>query len=136
MRLRSLRALLVAGLLALASAATTTVLSAVADDPSAPNFGPKVHIFNSGMGQAAIQSQVEAIAAVQVNNQFGSQRDAILFEPGTYGTAVHPLNFQVGYYTSVAGLGQSPGDVVLSGLVLGRNVFAVNGCTGLGSLLR
>jgi len=131
MRLRSLRALLVAGLLALASAATTTVLSAVADDPSAPNFGPKVHIFNSGMGQAAIQSQVDAIAAVQVNNQFGSQRDAILFEPGTYGTAVHPLNFQVGYYTSVAGLGQSPGDVVINGSVFARNQCDANGCTAL-----
>ena len=131
MRLRSLRALFMAGLLALASAATTTALTAVADDPSAPNFGPNVHIFNSGMDQATIQSQVNAIADAQVNDQFGSRRDAILFEPGTYGTAQHPLNFQVGYYTSVAGLGQSPGDVVINGSVFARNQCDANGCTAL-----
>jgi len=131
MRLRTLRALLVAGLLALASAATTTALTAGADAPSTPNFGPNVHIFNSGMDQAAIQSEVDAIAGAQVNNQFGSRRDAILFEPGTYGTTEHPLNFQVGYYTSVAGLGQSPGDVVINGSVFARNQCDANGCTAL-----
>jgi hypothetical protein len=34
----------------------------------------------------------------------------LLFMPGTYGSATDPLNFQVGYYTEVAGLGSSPSD--------------------------
>src|SRR5438477_11227339 len=131
MRLRTLRALLGAGLVALATAATTTALPAGADAPSTPNFGPNVHIFNSGMDQAAIQSEVDAIAGAQVNNQFGSRRDAILFEPGTYGTTEHPLNLQGGYYTSLAGLGQSPGDVVINGSVFARNQCDANGCTAL-----
>src|SRR5579875_451196 len=38
----------------------------------------------------------------------GTQRYALLFEPGTYGSSTDPLNFQVGYYTTVAGLGLSP----------------------------
>jgi hypothetical protein len=49
--------------------------------------------------------------------QSGNQRYALLFEPGTYGSAAHPLFLQVGYYTSVAGLGGSPGDVVINGAV-------------------
>jgi len=121
MRVRSLRALLVAGALAVAWSTTTTGVSAA---PVAPDFGPSVHIFNPGMNQAAIQAQLNAIAIAQVNNEFGSRRDAVLFEPGTYGSSTSPLIFQVGYYTSVAGLGQSPNDVVIDGAI---DVF--NHCT-------
>jgi len=131
MRLGSLRALFLAGVLALAGSATTTALTAGAAPAAAPDFGPNVHIFSPAMDQAAIQSELNGIAVAQVNNQFGSRRDAVLFEPGTYGTAQNPLNFQVGYYTSVAGLGQSPGDVVINGSVFVRNQCDANGCTAL-----
>jgi hypothetical protein len=47
----------------------------------------------------------------------GTQRYALLFKPGTYGTPDHPLVFQVGYYTEVAGLGISPTDVTINGHV-------------------
>ena len=47
----------------------------------------------------------------------GTQRYALLFKPGRYGTAADPLVFQVGYYTEVAGLGTSPGDVTINGSV-------------------
>ena len=47
----------------------------------------------------------------------GTQRYALLFKPGTYGTAATPLIFQVGYYTEVAGLGASPTDVTINGHV-------------------
>jgi len=76
------------------------------------------------MDQATIQSQLNAIAVAQVDNEFGPRRDAVLFEPGTYGSKTNPLIFQVGYYTSVAGLGLSPGDVVINGAI---DVF--NHCT-------
>src|SRR5579872_2508628 len=106
MTLRGLRALLVAGVLAAAGSVTTTALTASSAPPSAPDFGPNVHIFSPSMDQATIQAELDAISAAQVGNQFGPRRDAILFQPGTYGSAADPLNFQVGYYTSVAGLGR------------------------------
>jgi hypothetical protein len=124
MSMHGLRAIFVAGAIVAAGclAATTT---AAADAPAAPNFGAGVYIFNPGMNQAAIQSQLNTIAAAQVDNEFGPQRYAILFEPGTYGSSGHPLNFQIGYYTTVAGLGLSPNDVVINGSI---DVF--NRCLG------
>ena len=50
-------------------------------------------------------------------SQFDSQRYAILFEPGTYGSPSNPLVFQVGYYTEVAGLGAAPADTVIDGAI-------------------
>src|SRR5258708_11796483 len=82
-----------------------------------PNFGPNVYVFTPSMPQSQIQATVDSIASQQVPNQFGTQRYALFFEPGTYGTATDPLIFQVGYYTQVAGLGPSPGDVVINGSV-------------------
>ena len=67
------------------------------------------------MSQATIQSTLNTISNQQVTNQFGTQRNAIFFEPGTYGSAASPLMFTVGYYTSVAGLGQNPSQVVING---------------------
>ncbi len=45
----------------------------------------------------------------------------MLFKPGTYGSTAAPLNFDVGYYTAVAGLGLSPNDVVINGSINVRN---------------
>src|SRR6266852_1986814 len=127
--------------LVLASVATLfmLVLSAIglvagveAAAPAKPDFGPNVLIFNASTPQSDIQAAVNAVAAQQVPNQFGTQRYALLFEPGTYGSAANPLNFQVGYYTAVAGLGQSPADVVINGSVYVRNqCFGPNNCTAL-----
>ena len=94
---------------------------AAAAAPGQPDFGPNVVIFDPSMPVAEIQATVDAIATQQVPNQFGPQRYALLFKPGTYGSATNPLNFQVGYYTDVAGLGASPGDVVINGSVYVRN---------------
>ena len=127
MGMRKFRGVLVAGAIVAAAFAATT--PAVADAPAAPNFGAGVHIFNPGMDQGAIQTVLNEISDAQVHNEFGSRRDAILFEPGTYGSADNPLIFQVGYYTSVAGLGQSPGDVVINGEIEVFNSV----CSGTGT---
>jgi hypothetical protein len=82
-----------------------------------PNFGPNVIVFDPSMSTTAIQTIVDGIAAQQVNNEMGTQRYALLFEPGTYGTPTNPLNFQVGYYTEVAGLGASPSNVTINGSI-------------------
>ncbi len=81
------------------------------------DLGPNVLVFDPSMPTADIQAKVDAIAKVQVPNQFGSERYALLFKPGTYGSAEHPLIINVGYYTEVAGLGSSPNDVVINGHV-------------------
>lgn len=96
-----------------------------------PNFGANVYVFTPTMSQSAIQTTVDSIANEQISNEFGTQRYALLFEPGTYGTAANPLNFQVGYYTTVAGLGQSPEDVVINGSVDVYNQCYEGSCTAL-----
>jgi hypothetical protein len=96
----------------------TPVLSAaLAASPGQVSFGPNVYLFNPSTPLSEIQATVDSIATQQVSNQFGTQRYALLFEPGTYGSSTTPLNFQVGYYTTVAGLGQSPADVVINGSI-------------------
>jgi hypothetical protein len=81
------------------------------------DFGPNVKIFDPSMPIAEIQASVDAIANQQVDNEMGTQRYSLLFKPGSYGTVAHPLVFQVGYYTEVAGLGASPTDVTINGHV-------------------
>ncbi|WP_432804273.1 adenylyl cyclase [Deinococcus taeanensis] len=80
-------------------------------------LGANVTLFDPSMPVAEIQARVDAIHAQQVNNEMGPQRYALLFKPGVYGTASQPLQIKVGYYTEVAGLGASPGDVVINGKV-------------------
>jgi hypothetical protein len=102
-----------------------------------PDLGPNVKVFDPSMSVSQIQATVDAIAQQQIGNQFGTQRYALLFKPGTYGSAADPLNFQVGYYTSVAGLGLSPNDVVINGSVDVRNQCdANNSCTALNNFWR
>jgi hypothetical protein len=92
-----------------------------------PAFGPSVIVFTPSMPQSLIQAKLDAISTQQVPNQFGQERYAVLFEPGTYGSAQSPLVFQLGYYTQVAGLGATPSSVVINGAV---DVF--NQCDGSG----
>ncbi|HET7647094.1 MAG TPA: coagulation factor 5/8 type domain-containing protein [Gaiellaceae bacterium] len=123
----------VALVLALASA---TLASSGGAAAAAPDLGPNVIVFDPSMSTSEIQATVDRIAAQQVPNQFGSERYALLFEPGTYGSAEEPLNFQVGYYTQVAGLGRSPGDVVINGSVYVRNQCDSGGCVALTNFWR
>lgn len=101
-----------------------------------PDLGPNVIVFDASMPTSQIQATVDAIASQQVSNEFGTQRYALLFRPGTYGSSDHPLNFQVGYYTSIAGLGRSPNDVVINGSVYVRNQCASGFCTALTNFWR
>jgi hypothetical protein len=116
-------------LVALVCAAVTggvsPALAASSTASSQPNLGPNVYIFNPSMPQSQIQATVDSVANQQVSNEFGTQRYALLFEPGTYGSSTNPLNFQVGYYTTVAGLGLSPNDVVING-----SIDVYNQCSG------
>jgi len=112
---------LTAAALALALPAVTAV-SAQAGPPTpatatAPALGPNVVVFDPSMPQADIQARVNAIWAQQMNNEMGTERYALLFMPGTYGSTAKPLIIPVGYYTEVAGLGRNPSDVTIVGAV-------------------
>jgi hypothetical protein len=131
-------------LIVLAAAAATVLIVGVGRAAAAqshsgwgqPDFGSNVVIFDPSMPTSQIQATVDAIANQQVSNQFGTQRYALLFKPGTYGTAAAPLNFQVGYYTAVAGLGSSPDDVVINGSVDVYNQCAGGSCIALNNFWR
>jgi hypothetical protein len=119
------------------SAQLAAAIRPAAGLPGAPAFGPDVYVFTPAMPQSQIQATVNAIAAQQVPNQFGTQRYALLFEPGTYGSAADPLIFQVGYYTEVAGLGTSPGDVTINGSVdVYNQCFGASNCIALDNFWR
>jgi len=128
LRLTVAIALVAAGLVTPGAA----VASQAVNRPATPDFGPNVTIFDPSMSKSEIKATVDAIAAQQVSNQFGTQRNALLFMPGSYGSAADPLNFQVGYYTEVAGLGSSPNDVTVNGTIDSYNqCFAPGDCTAL-----
>ncbi|MFK0244064.1 RICIN domain-containing protein [Amycolatopsis azurea] len=77
-----------------------------------PDLGPNVLVFDPGMSQSAIQSQVNSVFSQQETNQFGTNRKALLFKPGSYNVDVN-----VGFYTQVLGLGLSPDNVTINGAV-------------------
>jgi hypothetical protein len=100
------------------------------------DLGPNVKVFDPSMSTSEIKATVDAIAQQQVSNQFGPQRYALLFEPGTYGSESDPLTFQVGYSTEVAGLGASPRDVTINGAIDVANQCDASGCTALTNFWR
>jgi hypothetical protein len=115
------------GLLAVAAAGVTGALAfsgmapAAAAGPTTPDFGPNVTIFGPSTPVEEINSYLQSISATP---EMSSDRHAVFFLPGTYGsadgeddpaTARDIVNAQVGYYTSIQGLGTAPGDVVING---------------------
>jgi hypothetical protein len=81
-------------------------------DPRNPNLGPNTFVFDPSTPQSTIQSRLNTIAAQMKTNQFGTQRYAVLFKPGSYNADV-----DLRFYTHVAGLGLLPDQVNLNGHV-------------------
>ncbi|GAA3542948.1 RICIN domain-containing protein [Amycolatopsis ultiminotia] len=77
-----------------------------------PDLGPNVVIFDPSMPSESIQRRLDEIFSKQEKNQFGSERYAVLFKPGTYANDVN-----VGFYTQVLGLGSTPDAVTINGAV-------------------
>lgn len=77
-----------------------------------PDLGPNVVVFDPSMSSSTIQSRLNSIFQQQETNQFGSQRYAVLFKPGSY-----TADANVGFYTQVAGLGLTPDAVTINGAV-------------------
>ncbi|GAA2761454.1 hypothetical protein GCM10010103_04950 [Streptomyces paradoxus] len=77
--------------------------------PGGGDLGPKVLVFDPSTPN--IQGRLDEIFRQQESAQFGTGRYQVLFKPGTY----HGLNAQIGFYTSVSGLGLSPDDTTING---------------------
>ncbi|MFD9003288.1 coagulation factor 5/8 type domain-containing protein [Streptomyces sp. NPDC059582] len=77
--------------------------------PGGGDLGPNVLIFDSSTPN--IQARLDDVFRRQESAQFGTGRYALLFKPGTYSG----LNAQLGFYTSIAGLGLSPDDTTING---------------------
>ncbi|MGW4650281.1 RICIN domain-containing protein [Kitasatospora sp. NPDC004289] len=79
-------------------------------NPGNPDLGPNVAVFDPSMPAATVQAKLNAVFQQQETNQFGTQRQALLFKPGTYN-----VDANVGFYTQVAGLGLTPDAVTING---------------------
>jgi hypothetical protein len=83
-------------------------------------FGPNVYVFTPSNSVSSINTTLNTLNG---NTQFSTNRYAVLFAPGTY-TGVES---EVGFYESVAGLGQTPGAVTISNGYLTSNQTDSNG---------
>ena len=77
-----------------------------------PDLGGNVTIIGPDMPAATIQARLDAIFRHQERAHFTDDRHAVLFLPGRYAADVN-----VGFFTQIAGLGLSPGDVTIDGHV-------------------
>ncbi|MFJ2273368.1 coagulation factor 5/8 type domain-containing protein [Streptomyces sp. NPDC087866] len=73
------------------------------------DLGPNVMVFDPSTPD--IQGKVDEVFKQQESAQFGDGRHALLFKPGTYDN----INAQIGFYTSIAGLGLNPDDTTFNG---------------------
>ncbi|MFJ6143703.1 MULTISPECIES: coagulation factor 5/8 type domain-containing protein [Streptomyces] len=77
--------------------------------PGGGDLGPNVHVFDPSTPD--IQGKVDEIFKKQESAQFGTDRYALMFKPGTY----DEINAQIGFYTQIAGLGLNPNDTTFNG---------------------
>jgi hypothetical protein len=85
---------------------------AIAAGSNKPDLGPNVSVFDPSMPASAIQRRINDIYTTQQHNEFGAERNALLFLPGEY-----KVDIPVGFYTEVLGLGASPDAVRIVGNV-------------------
>lgn len=137
MRLSRLAAGLVAAITLAATALVSVPGAVAAPPPSGTDLGTHTIVFDPSMPVAQIKAKVDAVAASQVDSEFSTEHYALLFKPGSYGTASQPLTFQVGYNTQVAGLGALPGDVQITGHVdVYNRCLAPDNCIALDNFWR
>lgn len=86
-------------------------------------FGENVLVFNAEDDISQVQEKVDRIYDIQEENQFGDERYALVFMPGTYDTS---LTVNVGYYTQVLGLGIMPTDTNINKLWVNADWMAHN----------
>lgn len=76
-------------------------------------FGYNTNIFEPTDQTSEVQATINNIYKTTERGQFISDRNALLFAPGTYSDN---LKVEIGFYTQVAGMGISPEDTVLGNI--------------------
>lgn len=76
-------------------------------------LGENVYVFSPEDKIENVQAKVDEVYGIQERNQFGDDRYALLFLPGTYDES---LKVNVGFYTQVSGLGIMPTDTNINEL--------------------
>jgi ricin-type beta-trefoil lectin protein len=102
---------------AMSNGGGTTTPGACPTYSDTPDFGPNVHIYDHSMSDAAIQSSLDSVFNAQKDTnsaQFGNRRDALVFKPST---TPYNVGANIGFNTSILGVGQNPDDVRINGAV-------------------
>lgn len=73
------------------------------------DLGPNVIVVDPSTPN--LQAKFDQVFTQQESNQFGSGRYQFLLKPGTY----NGINAQLGFYTSISGLGLNPDDTQING---------------------
>ncbi|MGV9887975.1 discoidin domain-containing protein [Streptomyces sp. NPDC003395] len=73
------------------------------------DLGPNVIVVDPSTPN--LQQKFDDVFAKQESNQFGTGRYQFLLKPGTY----NGINAQIGFYTSISGLGLNPDDTQING---------------------
>ena len=76
---------------------------------SKPDFGPNVYVIDPTMSSSSIEATLTSLSN---EPQFSTNRYAVLFMPGTYN-----VEAPIGFYESIAGLGETPNDVTINGFI-------------------
>jgi hypothetical protein len=102
-------------------------LHAVCEEPNPPNWPSNVYVFDastSSKTQGIIDQIFSELGGHNppFHGQWSNSRYALLFKPG-----VHNVNVNVGYYTSVIGLGKTPSDTRISTLKCENGDFDYTG---------
>ncbi|SMC62439.1 Ricin-type beta-trefoil lectin domain-containing protein [Kibdelosporangium aridum] len=97
------------------TAAQSFTLTPVGSEPPPGgdiDLGPNTYVFDPSMPASTIQSRLNSVFSQQERAQFGQNRVALLFKPGTYN-----VNANIGFFTQIAGLGFTPDAVNINGSV-------------------
>ncbi|MEP7765763.1 discoidin domain-containing protein [Sanguibacter sp. 25GB23B1] len=78
--------------------------------PGGGDLGENVYVFDPTMPTSEIQATLDTAFTAQESDQFGPGRYQFLFKPGSY-----DVHANIGFYTSINGLGQNPDDVNING---------------------
>ena len=98
--------------IAAVTVASTYLLGQAPPAPNPSPFGPNVYVITPTMSTSAINGLLNSL---NQESQFSTNRYAVLFQPGIYGSASNPVGAQVGYYEQISGLGALPTGVSMIG---------------------
>jgi hypothetical protein len=95
--------------------------------PYSSIFGKNVLVFDDSMDLERIKITLDTLHEQQNHSEFGSERYALLFKPGTY-----DLDVTVDYYVQALGLGRYPSDVIINGHV--QSVTTTNNSSSMNNV--